>query len=149
MDEVRKRMLLSPQQKHAVIHLDDHGVRDPAPLFVMDFMTWRLYYPDNFFNYFAPEETVAAYSRFKPCWQRFLMLHPVEADILQGIYNRLNGDIDKILNNHELSARYHHAYETISGLVDEIDALVDRDLMTWGFWNHGYVLNDKIENRDT
>ncbi len=28
MEEIRQRMMLSPQQKHAVIHLDDHGVHE-------------------------------------------------------------------------------------------------------------------------
>ena len=145
MEEVKKRMQLTPQQRHAVIHLDDHGVRDPAPLFVMDFSTWQMYKPDNFFAYFAEEGSVAAYARYKPVWQRYTLLYPTEARILQGIYNRLQGREDIILNNHDLSKRYYDAYVVMSTLVDELDSLVDRDLITWGYWNHGYIINDKIE----
>ena len=140
--------MLTPQQRHAVIHLDDHGVRDPAPLFVMDFTTWQMYKPENFFAYFAADGTVAAYARFKPAFQRYQMLNPTEVQILQGIYDRLDGNSTKILANSDLSSRYHQAYKTMSTLVDELDALVDRDLITWGFWNHGYVINDKIDNSD-
>lgn len=148
MEEVRKRMLLTPQQKHAVIHLDDHGVRDPAPLFVMDFATWNMYRPENFFAYFAEADTVAAYARFKPVWQRWEMLHPTESKVLQGVYDRLDHDATKILNNIELSKRYYQAYVQMSSLVDELDSLVDRDLITLGFWNHGYVINDKIDTSE-
>lgn len=148
MDDLQKRMLLTPQQKHAVIHLDDHGVRDPAPLFVMDFATWQMYKPENFFAYFADEGTVAGYARFKPAWQRYVMLNPTEVKVLQGIYDRLHRNEAKILGNPDLSRRFYDAYVAISALVDELDSLVDRDLITWGFWNHGYVINDKIDNRD-
>ena len=89
MEEIRDRMQLTPQQKHAVIHLDDHGVSDPAPLFVMDFSTWNMYKPENFFDYFAEPGTVAAYARFKPVWQRYEMLNPSEARVLQGIFDEL------------------------------------------------------------
>ena len=146
MEEIQNRMQLTPQQKHAVIHLDDHGVHDPAPLFVMDFMTWNMYQPENFFAYFAEEGSVAAYARFKPVWQRFSLLHSNEVALLQGSYNQLGGDIKKILGTEDLSSRYHEAYKIMSGLVDELDSLVDRDLITWGFWNHGYVINDRISN---
>lgn len=148
MDEMHARMQLSYQQRHAVLHLDDHGVHDPVPLFVMDFETWQMYQPVNFFSYFAPEGTVAAYARFKPAWQRYSLLHSVEAQVLQGIYNRLNGNYTLILSNPELSRRYYNAYVIMSTLVDELDALVDRDLLTWGFWNHGYVINDTISTSD-
>lgn len=148
MEEIRNRMSLTPQQKHAVIHLDDHGVRDPAPLFEMDFSTWSMYRPENFFDYFAPEGSVAAYARFKPVWQRYSMLYPTETAVLQDIYNQLEGSIDRILGNEDLSRRYHQAYVRMNSLVDELDSLVDKDLITWGFWNHGYLLNDKISNNE-
>lgn len=145
MEQVKSRMQLSHQQRHAVIHLDDHGVRDAAPLFVMDFHTWNLYRPENFFSYFAPAESVASYAQFKPVWQRYILLHPTESKVLQGIYDRLDSDINKILGNEQLSRRFYRAYEEMSGLVDELDSLVDRDLINWGRWNHGYILNDQID----
>lgn len=148
MDEVKKRMLLSPQQQSAVIHLDDNGVADPAPLFVMDFVTWQMLRPYNFFNYFADEETVAGYSRYKPVWQRYNLLYPFEAKVLQGIYSTLNGDVAKILDSEKLSKRYYDAYVLMSGLVDELDALADKDLRSYNQWNHGYVINDKIVVND-
>jgi hypothetical protein len=144
MDQIRKRMLLSDKQRQAVIHLDDHGVHDPVPLFVMDFDTWQMYKPENFFNYFSNEGTVAAYARFKPVWQRFVLLYPLEVKILKGIYDRLDQNCEIILGNEQLSRRYHNAYVLMSSLVDELDTLVDRDLKTWTQWNHGYILNDKI-----
>ena len=148
MDTIKQRMLLTSQQKHAVIHLDDHGVRDLAPLFVMELSTWRQYRPENFFAYFAKEGTVASYAQFKPAWQRYSLLHATEARILQGIYDRLNGNTDTILDNEALSKRYYECYVTMTSLVDELDSLVDRDLLTRGFWNHGYVMNDKIDNSE-
>ena len=148
MEEIRKRMLLSPQQRHAVIHLDDNGVRDPAPLYVMDFATWQMYKPENFFAYFAAEGTVASYARFKPVWQRYILLNPTEAKVLFGIYTHLHRDASRILGNVDLSRRFYNAYVEMSSLVDELDSLVDRDLITWGFWNHGYVINDKIDNSE-
>lgn len=137
-------MQLTPQQKHAVIHLDDHGVHDPAPLFVMDFVAWNSYHPENFFDYFAEPGSVAAYARFKPVWQRYSMLHPTEVEVLQEVYDRLNRNVAQILGNPDISRRYYQAYVEMSSLVDELDALVDRDLITMGFWNHGYVINDRI-----
>ncbi len=148
MDEIRQRMLLSETQRHAVIHLDDHGVRDPAPLFVMDFETWDMYQPENFFAYFADEGSVAAYARFKPVWQRYSLLYKNESRILQGIYDQLDHNHKVILNNEQLSRRFYRAYTVMSGLVDELDSLVDRDLLTHGFWNHGYVINDHIDTSD-
>ena len=148
MDEVMQRMQLTDAQKHAVIHLDDHGVRDPAPLFVMDFKTWQLYRPENFFSYFAPEGSVAAYARFKPVWQRYSMLYPLEAKVLKGVYDKLEQDWQVILDNQTLSKRYYKAYVLMSSLVDEFDSLVDRDLKNWNGWNHGYILNDRIEAAD-
>ncbi|MCP4164886.1 MAG: hypothetical protein GY759_03200 [Chloroflexi bacterium] len=149
MDETKARMQLSPQQRRAVIHLDDHGVRDLAPLFVMDFETWQMYRPENFFDYFAPKGTVASYARFKPVWQRYSLLHTMEARVLQGIFDRLDGNYKMVLDNKDLSHRYYRAYVKMSSLVDELDSLVDRDLQSWGFWNHGYVINDKIDNSDS
>jgi len=145
MDEIKQRMLLSPKQQRAVIHLDDHGVHDPAPLFVMDFDTWLMYEPRNFFSYFAPKGTVAAYARYRPAWQRFIMLYPLEAKILQGIYDRLDNQATKILSSKKLAKRFYDAYAIMSSLVDELDTLVDKDLKSWGKWNHGYVINDHIE----
>jgi hypothetical protein len=144
MEEAKQRMRLSNQQRSAVIHLDDNGVADPAALFVMDFPTWQKLKPINFFNYFAPIDTVASYSRFKPVWQRYELLQPIESKVLQGIYDTLNGDSARILGSETLSRRFYNAYVEMSGLVDELDALVDRDLRSYGQWNHGYVLNDKI-----
>lgn len=144
MDQIQQRMRLSPRQRHAVIQLDDHGVHDPVPLFVMDFDTWQLYQPENFFNYFADAGTVASYATFKPCWQRYQLLYPLESQVLKGIYDRLNGDKNKILNSEVLSKRFYSAYVLLSTLVDELDAYVDQDIRKHGEWNHGYVINDTI-----
>ena len=144
MEEVKQRMRLSDRQRNAVIHTDDNGVADPAPLFVMDFATWQQLYPYNFFNYFAPEGSVASYARYKPAWQRYELLYPLEVKILRGIYDSLDRDADRILGNSMLSKRYYQAYVILCTLVDELDALVDRELTTQGRWNHGYVINDTI-----
>ncbi len=144
MEEVKMRMRLTASQRTAVIHLDDNGVADPASLFVMDFATWQMLKPHNFFNYFAKEGTVASYTRFKPVWQRYTLLHPLEAKVLQGIVDALDGDISRILSSPKLSKRFYDAYVIMSTLVDELDALVDREIRSYGQWNHGYVINDKI-----
>jgi hypothetical protein len=135
-------MRLSKNQRQAVILLDDHGVADPAPLFVMDFDTWQMYKAENFFNYFAPRESVAAYSQLKPAWQRYELLNSVETKVLRGIFVKL--DPAAILSNTKLSKRFYTAYVEISSLVDELDSLVDRDLRYGNQWNHGYIINDQI-----
>ena len=145
MDEARKRMALSRQQDAALTEEDNHGVHTHAPLFVMDFKTWQMYRPENFFGYFADPGTVAAYTRFKPVWQRYVKLHQNEAAVLQGIYTRLEGNVDRIMDNEKLSRRYYEAYVTMSTLVDQLDKLVDRDLTYEGVWNHGYVINDRLD----
>lgn len=142
MDSVESRMRLSKRQRQAVILLDDHGVADPAPLFVMDFETWQMYQPENFFNYFAPKNSVAAYAQLKPVWQRYELLNSLEAKVLQGICDKV--DIKTILHRKKLSKRFYEAYVVMSSLVDELDSLVDRDLRKGMQWNHGYVINDNI-----
>lgn len=140
----RASMQLSILQKHAVINQDDHGVADLAPIFVMDYDTWALLAPVLFFNYFYPDSDPRAKARMKPVWQRYELLFPVEAKILRGIVERLEGDVRKILITPSVAKRYYTAYVEMSNLVDELDAYVDRDLRPNGLWNHGYVLNDEI-----
>lgn len=144
ISEPIRRMLLNAQQQYAVIHLDDHGVKDPVPLYVMDFKTWQKYHPENFFAYFAPEGTVAAYARLKPAWQRYSLLYVNEAQALQTIYDSKSQDATKILRDKKLSKRFYQAYVEMSGLADELDALIDRDLIVNHRWNQGYILNDSI-----
>lgn len=144
MEKTKLRMRLSKAQKRAVIHLDDNGVADPAALFVMDFETWQMLRPYNFFSYFAMPGSVAAYAQFKPVWQRYCLLNPIEARVLQGIYDALEGDSSRIMNLPKISKRFYDSYVIMSTLVDELDALVDRELRSYNQWNHGYVINDKI-----
>lgn len=140
----RGSMRLSSVQRHAVINQDDHGVADLAPIFVMDRETWDLYAPVLFFNYFYPDTDKRSKARQKPVWQRYELLFPVEAKILCGIVERLDGEVRKILNTPSVADRYYKAYVEMSNLVDELDAYVDRDLKPNGRWNHGYVINDEI-----
>ncbi len=148
MEEVRERMRLNDSQRMAVIHTDDYGVADPAPLFVMDFASWQQLRAVNFFNYFTPDGSIASIARFKPAWQRYELLYPLESKILRGIYNALESNPVRILDNTQLSNRFYRAYVILSSLVDELDVLVDPELMSSGHWNHGYVINDTIAVQD-
>lgn len=142
MEDVQRRMMLSDSQRDAVIHLDDNGVADPAPLFVMDFDTWTKIRPINFFNYFSQEGTVASFSRYKPVWQRYELLYPIESRVLMGVFKTLDSNPYVIFSSEQLSRRFYRAYVVMSGLVDEMDYLVDQGLRYRGSWNHGYVFND-------
>lgn len=136
---------LSPSQEFAVLHSDDHGVADPAPLYVMDFKMWRKLKPAGFLKFFENTgEFSLNYAHFKPAWQRFTLLYPVETQILKELYTALDGDSEAIFSNRKYSKRFFMAYVAVSQLVDELDVRQDEDLLISGKWNHGYVINDVI-----